>query len=172
MKKTILWTIVAAILLIGGGGYLIHHNNQNSMPAPAESSSSSSKKKSSKSVSESSSSESSSSEESTSSSTEDNSSSESSVSSSSSQESSSSSSTDTGNAGKQGVGKPGDHTVNGKEVSQDTIINMKDKLKFLGYNPASWSPQDIIDLYRFATNRGHSDPDQLTKQDVQDYLNK
>ncbi|KRL87237.1 SpoIIIAH-like family protein [Lactobacillus kalixensis] len=168
MKKSILWIIVFAALVIGGGGYVITRNNQASQPAPTQSSSKTSNKEKKSSSSSISSSSSQSSEESSAS----NNNSSEANSSSSSSSAQSSSSVDTGNAGKQGVGKPGDHTVNGKTVDQDTIINMRDKLKSLGFNEQAWSPQDIIDLYRFATSRGHSDPDQLTKQDVEAYLNK
>ena len=56
-------------------------------------------------------------------------------------------------------------------VVDGTSASGKDKIKSLGFNPNAWSPQDIIDLYRFCVNRGHSDPDQITRSDVQDYLN-
>lgn len=159
MKKSFLWGIIAIIIVISGGGFIIHEENkQNAAPSSQTASSKTSSKKSSSQTSSDSSEDSS----------------DSSSASSSSEDSSSqsqSSSSDTGTAGQQGEGKAGDHTVNGKTVSEDTIINVKDKIKSLGFNPNAWSPQDIIDLYRFCVNRGHSDPDQITRSDVQDYLN-
>lgn len=150
MKESFLWGIVAIIIVISGGGFIIYEENkQNTAPSSQTASSKTSSKKSSSQTSSDSSEDSS----------ED----------SSSQ--SQSSSSDTGTAGQQGEGKAGDHTVNGKTVSEDTIISVKNKLKVLGFNPNAWSPQDIIDLYRFCVNRGHSDPDQITRSDVQDYLN-
>ncbi len=150
MKKSFLWGIIAIIIVISGGGFIIYEENkQNAAPSSQTASSKTSSKKSSSQTSSDSSEDSS-----------DDSSSQ-----------SQSSSSDTGTAGQQGEGKAGDHTVSGKTVSEDTIISVKNKLKVLGFNPNAWSPQDIIDLYRFCVNHGHSDPDQITRSDVQDYLN-
>ncbi|MDF7671821.1 hypothetical protein PT281_00785 [Lactobacillus sp. ESL0701] len=74
---------------------------------------------------------------------------------------------DTGNAGKTGEGAMGNHKVNGKTVGTSQIAQLRKKLKSLGFDPMSWSPQDLIDMYR---STGHSDPSQITKQDVQNYL--
>lgn len=161
MKKSILWGIIAIVFIVGGGGIFLNEQHQHSTSQPAKQTSS--KKVSRKSSSLTSSSAISSSAASSSSK----------AASSTSAANSSSSSKDinnTGNAGKQGAGKMGDHTVNGKEVDQETIENVKKKLKSLGYNPASWSPQDIINLYRYASNQGHDTPDKITKDDVNGYL--
>lgn len=77
---------------------------------------------------------------------------------------------DTGTAGQKGAGKMGDHTVAGKTVDDDQLSSIKKKLDSLGYNSASWSPQDMIDLFRSANENGHSSPDQITKDDVENYL--
>ncbi|MDF7668741.1 hypothetical protein [Lactobacillus sp. ESL0703] len=74
---------------------------------------------------------------------------------------------DTGNAGKTGEGAMGDHKVNGKTVGASQITQLRKQLKSLGFDPMSWSPQDLIDMYR---STGHSDPSQITKEDVQKYL--
>lgn len=162
MKKSILWGIIALVFIIGGGGIFIHEQNQQQRRNPAPQVASSNHKKSSSSDSSSSSESSAISSQS------------SSIASSSASSAASSSNADdnqsTGTAGQHGEGKKGDHTVNGKEVDQDTIINVKDKLKGLGFNANAWSPQDIINLYRYCVNKGHSDPDQITKEDVEGYL--
>lgn len=159
MKKSILWGIIAIVFIVGGGGIFLNEQHQHSTSQPAEQTSS--KKVSRKSSSLTSSSAISSSAASSSSKA---------ASSTSAADSSSKDINNTGNAGKQGAGKMGDHTVNGKEVDQETIENVKKKLKSLGYNPASWSPQDIINLYRYASNQGHDTPDKITKDDVNGYL--
>lgn len=82
---------------------------------------------------------------------------------------SSTSSTATGTAGSTGAGAKGDHTVDGKTVTQPTIKEIKDRLNKLGYNANAWSPQDLIDLYRHAYENGHTSPDQITKEDVDSY---
>ncbi|WEV36859.1 hypothetical protein [Lactobacillus sp. ESL0677] len=74
---------------------------------------------------------------------------------------------DTGNAGKTGEGAMGDHKVNGKTVGASQISQLRKKLQSLGFDSMSWSPQDLIDMYR---STGHTSPSQITKQDVQKYL--
>lgn len=74
---------------------------------------------------------------------------------------------DTGNAGKVGEGSMGDHTVHGKTVSNKQIVQLRKHVTKLGYDGMSWSPQDLIDLYRAS---GRAKPNQITKQDVQNYL--
>lgn len=73
----------------------------------------------------------------------------------------------TGNAGKTGAGAMGDHKVNGKTVGSSQISQLRKKVGSLGYDSSSWSPQDLIDLYR---KSDHSDPSQITKSDVKSYL--
>lgn len=154
MKKTLFWGIILAVFIIGGTGIIATQNSQHaSQVKQSQSSKSSSSKESSSSSSMSSSS-----------------SNAASSSHKSEDHSSDSSSADTGNAGKTGAGKKEDQTVNGKKVDQDTIENIKSRLNQLGYNANSWSPQDIINLYRYASNQGHTDPEQISKHDIESYL--
>lgn len=68
---------------------------------------------------------------------------------------------------KTGAGAMGDHKVNGKTVASSQISQLRKKVGSLGYDSSSWSPQDLIDLYR---KSGHSDPNQITKNDIKSYL--
>lgn len=81
--------------------------------------------------------------------------------------SSSDSDLDTGNAGKTGEGSMGDHTVNGKTVTGTEIAQLRKRVAKFGYDAMSWSPQDLIDLYR---KSGRTSPSMITKKDVQNYL--
>lgn len=80
-----------------------------------------------------------------------------------------SSSRDTGTAGSTGAGAMGDHTVNGKTVTQPTLDEIRAQLTKLGYNASAWSPQDLIDLFRHASENGHTKPEQITKEDVDSF---
>ncbi|BDR61105.1 hypothetical protein [Lactobacillus xylocopicola] len=74
---------------------------------------------------------------------------------------------DTGNAGKTGEGAMGNHKVHGKTVTNKQIDQLRKRVGQLGYEASSWSPQDLIDLYR---NSGQNRPSKITSQDVQNYL--
>lgn len=74
---------------------------------------------------------------------------------------------DTGNAGKTGEGAVGDHKVHGKTVTNNQISQLRKRVTKLGYDGMSFSPQDLIDLYR---KSGRSKPSKITKSDVADYL--
>lgn len=63
-----------------------------------------------------------------------------------------------------------DHTVNGSNVSLSTQDQIRNRLKALGISPNPWSPQDLINLYRYATTQGHKTPNDITKSDVENYL--
>ncbi|WEV43811.1 hypothetical protein OZX56_00815 [Lactobacillus sp. ESL0684] len=74
---------------------------------------------------------------------------------------------DTGNAGKTGEGSMGDHKVHGKTVTDDQITQLRKQVGSLGFDAMSWSPQDLIDMYR---KSGRSNINQITKKDIQTYL--
>lgn len=74
---------------------------------------------------------------------------------------------DTGNAGKTGEGAVGNHKVHGKTVTNSQIIQLRKRVTKLGYDGMSFSPQDLIDLYR---KSGRSKPSKITKSDVAEYL--
>lgn len=74
---------------------------------------------------------------------------------------------DTGNAGNTGEGSMGDHKVHGKTVTDGEIAELRQRVTKLGFNGMSWSPQDLIDLYR---KSGRANPSQITKDDIQSYL--
>lgn len=175
MKKPIIWGFVIIALLLGGDMVYLHnsrpqssnvettkvHVNKNKkrsakppLPEKNTSNQDSSKETSNKDKNESSST----------------SSSSTSNTQSSDNTNSSSSSVNTGNAGKQGAGKMGDHTVNGKTVQDDTLAAIKKQLNALGFDANSWSPQDMIDLYRYANRNGTTSPEAITKDEVNAYL--
>lgn len=77
---------------------------------------------------------------------------------------------DSGKAGTTGAGKMGDHTVNGKTVDASQIAAIRKQVGKLGYEPTSWSPQDLIDLYRQAASRGHKSISTISKSDVEKFL--
>lgn len=68
------------------------------------------------------------------------------------------------------AGAMGDHQVNGKTVTADQISQLRKRVGDLGYEPTSWSPQDLIDLYRQAASHGHNSIASITKKDVEDFL--
>ncbi|TVV07118.1 hypothetical protein FOF68_06665 [Lactobacillus jensenii] len=92
----------------------------------------------------------------------------SSSSSSSSMQSSSSSSSNSNS--KMNGEFSGNRTVDGKNVSSATQSEIRNRLNSLGYNASPWSPQNIINLYRYAFAQGHKTPDSITKSDVENYL--
>lgn len=73
----------------------------------------------------------------------------------------------TGNAGKTGEGAMGNHKVHGKTVTANQIAQLRKHVTKLGFDGMSWSPQDLIDLYR---NSKQTSPNKITKNDVQKYL--
>lgn len=74
---------------------------------------------------------------------------------------------ETGNAGKTGEGAVGNHKVHGKTVTNSQISQLRKRVTKLGYDGMSFSPQDLIDLYR---KSGRSKPSKITKSDVAEYL--
>jgi peptidoglycan DL-endopeptidase CwlO len=74
---------------------------------------------------------------------------------------------ETGNAGKTGEGSMGNHKVRGKTVTTDQITQLRKRVTKLGFDGMSWSPQDLIDLFRSSKR---TSPNKITKSDVQQYL--
>ena len=74
---------------------------------------------------------------------------------------------DTGNAGKTGAGAMGNHKVHGKTVTNKQIAQLRKRVGKFGYDSMSWSPQDLIDLYR---KSGRTKPSKITRKDVENYL--
>ncbi|MCF1783347.1 hypothetical protein LZD76_02505 [Lactobacillus mulieris] len=91
-------------------------------------------------------------------------------SSSSSSSSQSSSSSNSASSSKMNGEFSDSRTVDGKTVSSSTQTEIRNRLKALGYDASPWSPQDIINLYRYAFAQGHKTPDSITKSDVENYL--
>lgn len=108
---------------------------------------------------------SSSSESSSSSSSSDSSSSKASSSSSSSSSAASSSSNQAEGSGTSNNDKVGGSTVTSRDVQQ-----IRTQLDKLGESTAGWSPQDLINLFNYAYQQGHTTIDSITKDDVEGYL--
>ena len=108
---------------------------------------------------------SSSSESSSSSSSSDSSSSKASSSSSSSSSAVSSSSNQAEGSGTSNNDKVGGSTVTSRDVQQ-----IRTQLDKLGESTAGWSPQDLINLFNYAYQQGHTTIDSITKDDVEGYL--
>ena len=108
---------------------------------------------------------SSSSESSSSSSSSDSSSSKASSSSSSSSSAASSSSNQAEGSGTKNNDKVGGSTVTSRDVQQ-----IRTQLDKLGESTAGWSPQDLINLFNYAYQQGHTTIDSITKGDVEGYL--
>lgn len=108
---------------------------------------------------------SSSSESSSSSSSSDSSSSKASSSSSSSSSAASSSSNQAEGSGTSNNDKVGGSTVTSRDIQQ-----IRTQLDKLGESTAGWSPQDLINLFNYAYQQGHTTLDSITKDDVEGYL--
>lgn len=185
MKRSTIGILVgAAAIALGGGGMVATTQNSTSQPDNSEpahqSSSTTSNKPENKPASDSnttsapSSTDNSSNEKPSEASSSSSSAQEQSSSNSSAQSSSSTSDSDTGNAGKVegGAGAKEDQTVNGKSVSKSTISAINKQIDKAGYDSSSWSPQDSINLYRKASENGHTSPSSITKEDIKDYIGK
>lgn len=66
----------------------------------------------------------------------------------------------------------GDQKVQGKTVDSTMVEAIRKQLNQLGFYANSWSPQDIINLYRQAAANGHTQPSQITAEDVRNWLQK
>ena len=110
----------------------------------------------------------SSSESSSSSSSSDSSSSKASSSSSSSSSAASSSSSSSNRA--EGSGTSNNDKVGGSTVTSRDVQQIRTQLENLGESTAGWSPQDLINLFNYAYQQGHTTIDSITKDDVEGYL--
>lgn len=108
---------------------------------------------------------------------EDSSSSESSSSSSSSDSSSSkassssfSSAASSSSNQAEGSGTSNNDKVGGSTVTSRDVQQIRTQLDKLGESTAGWSPQDLINLFNYAYQQGHTTIDSITKDDVKGYL--
>ena len=114
--------------------------------------------------------ESSSSSENSSSSSSDSSSKSSSKESSSSSSSAASSSAISSSNQAEGSGTSNHDTVGGSTVTSRDVQQIRNQLDNLGESTAGWSPQDLINLFNYAYQQGHTTIDSITKDDVEGYL--
>lgn len=100
------------------------------------------------------------------------SSSDSSSKSSSKESSSSSSSAASSSASNQaeGSGTSNNDKVGGSTVTSRDVQQIRTQLDNLGESTAGWSPQDLINLFNYAYQQGHTTIDSITKDDVEGYL--
>lgn len=61
--------------------------------------------------------------------------------------------------------------VNGSTVTSRDTQQIRNQLDNLGVGSSGWSPQDLINLFRYASSQGHTTIDSITKSDVEGYLN-
>ncbi len=99
-------------------------------------------------------------------------SSDSSSKSSSKESSSSSSSAASGSSSNQaeGSGTSNNDKVGGSTVTSRDVQQIRNQLDNLGESTAGWSPQDLINLFNYAYQQGHTTIDSITKDDVEGYL--
>lgn len=90
--------------------------------------------------------------------------------SSSSADSSSSSSASSSNQA-EGQSQSSNDKVNGSTVTSRDTQQIRNQLDNLGVGSSGWSPQDLINLFRYASSQGHTTIDSITKSDVEGYLN-
>lgn len=50
------------------------------------------------------------------------------------------------------------------------VQQIRTQLDKLGESTAGWSPQDLINLFNYAYQQGHTTIDSITKDDVEGYL--
>lgn len=95
---------------------------------------------------------------------------------SSSKESSSSSSSAASNSASsssnqaEGSGTSNNDKVGGSTVTSRDVQQIRTQLDNLGESTAGWSPQDLINLFNYAYQQGHTTIDSITKDDVEGYL--
>ena len=114
--------------------------------------------------------ESSSSSENSSSSSSDSSSKSSSKESSSSSSSAASISASSSSNQAEGSGTSNNDKVGGSTVTSRDVQQIRNQLDNLGESTAGWSPQDLINLFNYAYQQGHTTIDSITKDDVEGYL--
>lgn len=113
---------------------------------------------------------SSSSESSSSASSSDSSSKSNSQESSSSSSSAASSSASSSSNQAEGSGTSNNDKVGGSTVTSRDVQQIRTQLDNLGESTAGWSPQDLINLFNYAYQQGHTTIDSITKDDVEGYL--
>lgn len=113
---------------------------------------------------------SSSSESSSSASSDSSSKSSSKASSSSSSSSSAASSASSSSNQAEGAGTSNNDKVGGSTVTSRDVQQIRTQLDNLGESTAGWSPQDLINLFNYAYQQGHTTIDSITKDDVEGYL--
>lgn len=92
---------------------------------------------------------------------------------SSSKESSSSSSSAASSSSSnqaEGSGTSNNDKVGGSTVTSRDVQQIRNQLANLGESTAGWSPQDLINLFNYAYQQGHTTIDSITKDDVEGYL--
>lgn len=109
-------------------------------------------------------------QESSSSSSSDSSSKSSSKESSSSSSSAASSSASSSSNQAEGSGTSNNDKVGGSTVTSRDVQQIRTQLDNLGESTAGWSPQDLINLFNYAYQQGHTTIDSITKDDVKGYL--
>lgn len=88
---------------------------------------------------------------------------------SSSKESSKSSSSSSSSQ-VEGAGQSVNDQVGGQTVTARDVQQIRNQLANLGEDSSGWSPQDLINLFRYANEQGHKTIDSITKDDVKGYL--
>lgn len=109
-------------------------------------------------------------EDSSSSSESSSSSSDSSSSKANSSSSSSSSAASSSSNQAEGSGTSNNDKVGGSTVTSRDVQQIRTQLDKLGESTAGWSPQDLINLFNYAYQQGHTTIDSITKDDVEGYL--
>lgn len=90
---------------------------------------------------------------------------------SSSSADSSSSSSSSSSDQAEGQSQSSNDKVNGSTVTSRDTQQIRNQLDNLGVGSSGWSPQDLINLFRYASSQGHTTIDSITKSDVEGYLN-
>lgn len=71
----------------------------------------------------------------------------------------------------EGQSQSSNDKVNGSTVTSRDTQQIRNQLDNLGVGSSGWSPQDLINLFRYASSQGHTTIDSITKSDVEGYLN-
>lgn len=71
----------------------------------------------------------------------------------------------------EGQSQSSNDKVNGSTVTSRDTQQIRNQLDNLGVGSGGWSPQDLINLFRYASSQGHTTIDSITKSDVEGYLN-
>ncbi len=66
----------------------------------------------------------------------------------------------------EGQSQSSNDKVNGSTVTSRDTQQIRNQLDNLGVGSSGWSPQDLINLFRYASSQGHTTIDSITKSDV------